>query len=361
MQYVSIYDKIGNTAEQIKKNSLWAERKDFQLQREIWKNERTLYHNIQRNKPDILIMIIDNSDICSPKSLQKLMLNFTGLHIIAVGYSSDYETVREYFLNGVFDYLTLPIDTELLRQTILRIYDNFGLNYVVNDLQMKIDAFINNIFLGGGQEETIIASIIEQIYADWKGDPINCQIISDKAKTHIYEILTERKPWLEKFLYRNDFSYHVGFSLKTKQMIMKDWVRCFKEASAMITKYQMIDNKLVYRIGKYVVVHVDEKLSLDSVAKGVYLNPSYVSHILKKITGMSFVDYMAEVKTDRAKVLLRNPNARIYDVASTVGYSNPEYFTKNFKKKTGYSPVNYQKMLQEKWKTEDVPYSENID
>ena len=128
---------------------------------------------------------------------------------------------------------------------------------------------------------------------------------------------------------------------------MKDWVRCFKEASKMVVKYQMIDDRLVYRIGKYVVVHVDEKLSLESVAKGVYLNPSYVSHIFKKVTGMNFTDYMTEVKVDRAKVLLRDSKLKIYDVAATVGYSNSEYFAKTFRKKTGYAPVVYQKMLAE--------------
>ena len=331
MQYVSIYDKTGTTANQIKDISLWKEKRNFQLQEEIWNDDKNLFQNIQKAKPDILIMVIDNSNICRPEGIKNLKLNFTGLHIIVIGYNPEYQTVRQYFLNGAFDYLVQPIDLELLEQAVLRVYDSFGMNYVVNDLHMKIDAFVNNIFLGGGQEEIIIGSIIEQIYEDWDHDPINCQTISDKAKTYIYEIITERKPWLEKFLYRNDFSYHVGFSQKTKKMIIEDWIRCFKEASAMVTKYQMIDDKLVYRIGKYVVVHVDEKLTLDSVAKGVFLNPSYISHIFKKVTGMNFVDYMAEVKIDRAKVLLRNSNARIYDVAATVGYSNPEYFAKNLK------------------------------
>ncbi|MDP4178099.1 MAG: helix-turn-helix transcriptional regulator, partial [Bacillota bacterium] len=75
-------------------------------------------------------------------------------------------------------------------------------------------------------------------------------------------------------------------------------------------------------------------------------------HIFKKITGMSFIDYMIEVKMDRAKVLLRDNNIRIYDVANIVGYNNPEYFTKNFKKKTGYAPIEYQRMLKEKYKDE---------
>ena len=190
MQYVSIYDKTGTTANQIKDISLWKEKRNFQLQEEIWNDDKNLFQNIQKAKPDILIMVIDNSNICRPEGIKNLKLNFTGLHIIVIGYNPEYQTVRQYFLNGAFDYLVQPIDLELLEQAVLRVYDSFGMNYVVNDLHMKIDAFVNNIFLGGGQEEIIIGSIIEQIYEDWDHDPINCQTISDKAKTYIYDILT---------------------------------------------------------------------------------------------------------------------------------------------------------------------------
>jgi two-component system response regulator YesN len=319
-----------------------------------------MYDDIRKIKPDILLMVSDRSGYTSPAAVKEITSHFSGLYVIVIGESDSCEQVRQYFLNGAFDYLTLPLEESVLEEAVLRVYENFGLGYVVNDLQMKTDALINNIFLGGGEEELIISNLVEQIYTDWKRDPINCRIIADKAKMHIYEIITERKQWLEKFLYRNDFSYHIGFLLKTKEEIIKDWVKCFKEASAMVTKYQMIDDKLVYNIGKYVVVHVDEKMSLESVARDVYLNPSYVSHIFKKVTGMNFSDYMAEVKVDRAKVLLRDANMRIYDVAATVKYSNTEYFSKTFKKKTGYSPVEYQKILQEKWPDEDYAYSEKM-
>ncbi len=212
-------------------------------------------------------------------------------------------------------------------------------------MHLSINALIDNIFLGGGQEELIVQKIIQKIYDDRKNDPISCQIIADKAKNHAYRIMIDRKPWLEKFLYIKDFTPKFGFSLVSREEIIDDWVESFSKASQMVLKYQMIDDKLVYRIGKYVVVHVDEKLTLESVAKGVYLNPAYISHIFKKVTNMSFVDFMTEVKIDRAKILLRDPQAKIYDIASMIGYSNPEYFAKIFKKKTGYAPTAYQKML----------------
>lgn len=346
MQYVGIYDKGGQTAEQIRKMPFWSVRNDFELMETI-QSESEIYTYLNTKRPNIFCVIMEQSESFAIERLKQITSLFLGTKIIVIGYEKSYEVVRNIFLNGAFDYLIQPVEAKKLEESLIRVYDMIGLDYVVNNLQMKEDALINNIFLGGGQEKIIIQNIINKIYEDWKQDAINCQVITDKAKIHIYEILIDRKPWLEKFLYRNDFTYKSGFSLMRKEEIIKNWVRCFQDASEMVEKYQMIDDKLVYRIGKYVVVHVDEKLSLESVAEGVYLNPSYVSHIFKKITGMNFTDYMAEVKVDRAKVLLRDSRMKIYDVAATIGYADAEYFAKIFKKKTGYSPTAYQKMLEE--------------
>lgn len=346
MQCVGIYDKNGYVAEQIKNMKFWSIRNDFELMDTI-QDENEIFTYLNGSRPNIFLLVEDKNEGFAVERLKEITNLFLGVKIILIGYEKSYEVVRKIFLAGAFDYLIQPVDEKILEDSLIRVYDTLGLGYVVNDLQMKVDALVDNIFLGGGQEEIIIQSIIDQIYEDWKQDAINCQLITDKAKNHIYEILIDRKPWLEKFLYRNDFTYKFGFSLLRKEDIIRDWVRCFKEASKMVIKYQMIDDKLVYRIGKYVVVHVDEKLTLESVAKRVFLNPSYVSHIFKKVTGMNFTDYMAEVKVDRAKVLLRDSKMKIYDVAATVGYSNSEYFAKTFRKKTGYAPVAYQKMLEE--------------
>ena len=278
MQYVGIYDKSGQTAEQIKQMSFWSVRNDFELM-EIIQDEEEIYTYLNTKRPNIFLLVMEQSEGFTVERLKQITSLFLGIRIIMIGYEKSYEVVRKIFLNGAFDYLIQPIDERQLEEALIRVYDMVGLGYVVNDLRMKVDALIDNIFLGGGQEEIIIQNMINQIYEDWKQDAINCQIVTDKAKNHIYEMLIDRKPWLEKFLYRNDFTYKFGFSLMRKEEIIKDWVRCFGEASKMVVKYQMIDDKLVYRIGKYVVVHVDEKLSLESVAEGVYLNPVSYTHL----------------------------------------------------------------------------------
>ncbi len=353
MHRVSFFDRKGVNAEKIMKFSFWEKFRNFDLDTEIIRSSELLSESIHQRKSDILIAFSDGTDLISPERIHDFVRKFAKLQLIVIGRDSSYKTTRCYFLNGVYDYLTDPFDESTLEESVARMCCDYGVDYVENELKFKVDALIANIFLGGGSEDFIISEIFEQIFKDWNNDPVNCQIISDKAKLYIYETLIERKPWLEKFLYKDDFTYRFGFSLKSKGELIRIWIMNFKEASAMVTKYQMIDDKLVYKIGKYAVVHVDEKLSLDDVSKGVFLNPSYISHVFKKITNMSFVNFMTEVKIDRAKVLLRDNEMSIKEIAYTLGFANQEYFTKIFKKKMGVTPIMYKQFLMEKYVIEE--------
>lgn len=350
MQKVAFYDKLVTRAQTIVNFPFWKSLEEIEIDSNIITSREELNQRLYAGKYDVLIAFSDVFNLHEAEKIDPLFHEFTQLRTIIVGKDTSYEVVRYYFTHGVFDYLVSPVREDKLKETILKLYDNIGQNYVVNNLTLKADALIDNIFMGGGQESYIITSIFDQIYEDWNDDPVNCQIVSDKAKKYIYETLISRKPWLEKFLYKSDFYPKLGFALKSKEDLIRLWGINFREASAMVKKYQMIDDKLVYRIGKYAVVHVDEKLSLDDVSEGVYLNSCYISHIFKKVTGVTFVHFMTDVKIDRAKVLLRDENSRINEIAYTLGYESQEYFTKIFKKTTGVTPIEYKKMLQEKYK-----------
>ncbi|MDD5949746.1 MAG: DNA-binding response regulator [Lachnospiraceae bacterium] len=344
MQKVCVYDKKGSSSRIIEDMNFWRQQEGFALSAVV-DDMPKLTQTLCEIQPDVCILAIDEIHEEWFRELQKLQNEYTGMRLIVLGTEGTYAVVRRLFLSGIFDYLLQPVSIEMLEQTLLRVYENKDYNYVVNQLQDKIEALIDHIFQGGGEESYIIGSILDQIYEDFS-DPIDFQQVADKAKKRIYNIIIDRKSWLEKFLYEKDYTYKVGFSLKTRESIESEWLKCFGKVSSIVKKYQMIDDKLVYRIGKYVVVHVDEKLSLEKVSEGVFLNSSYISSIFKKTTGMNFTDFVAEVKVDRAKILLRDSGVKIYDVAATVGYSNVEYFTKTFKRKTGMAPIEYQKMIR---------------
>ncbi|MCL2045624.1 MAG: AraC family transcriptional regulator [Oscillospiraceae bacterium] len=95
---------------------------------------------------------------------------------------------------------------------------------------------------------------------------------------------------------------------------------------------------VVFKTTNYIKKHYSEKLSLDSLAKEVFLSKSYLSSIFKKETGMSLTAYITKVRVEKSKKLLLEDNTSLAHISSLCGFKDQSYFTKVFKKETGLSP-----------------------
>ena len=80
---------------------------------------------------------------------------------------------------------------------------------------------------------------------------------------------------------------------------------------------------------------------MSSVAKALFLNDSYLSRTFKAETGRRFVDYLIDVRIERAKKLLEQDNLTVDEVAATVGYTNKQFFSRTFKERTGQTVADY--------------------
>lgn len=84
---------------------------------------------------------------------------------------------------------------------------------------------------------------------------------------------------------------------------------------------------------------------LQRISQEVYLSPSYVSMLFKQETGMSISAYQNQKRLERAKKLLKDPNLKVYEIASMVGYVNQYYFSVWFKRGTGCTPSEYREKV----------------
>lgn len=82
-------------------------------------------------------------------------------------------------------------------------------------------------------------------------------------------------------------------------------------------------------------------LSLQDICDEVFLSVSQFSALFKEKTGKTFVEYLTEVRIDRAKELLLETDLRTYEIADRVGYADPRYFTYVFKKMTGLTSSEF--------------------
>lgn len=89
-----------------------------------------------------------------------------------------------------------------------------------------------------------------------------------------------------------------------------------------------------------------EEISLQDVAEAVSMNPSYLSHLLKKKTGMNYTEYLIHLRIRKARELMRNTDDKVYEISEQVGYPNTFYFTRLFKRETGCSPSEYRRRVR---------------
>jgi two-component system response regulator YesN len=99
--------------------------------------------------------------------------------------------------------------------------------------------------------------------------------------------------------------------------------------------------KIVRQVLDLIENHFMEDISLTWVSERVHLNSSYISRLLKNETGETFTDLLTKRRMERAKELLRDPHAKIYEVADRVGMEDAHYFSIKFKKFTGMTPSEY--------------------
>ncbi len=85
------------------------------------------------------------------------------------------------------------------------------------------------------------------------------------------------------------------------------------------------------------------RLCLENAAEELQISPGYLSRLMKRETGFSFVEYLNRIRVRKAMLLMSDPSAKAFEVAERVGYRSQHYFSRAFKKVTGTTPTDRRK------------------
>lgn len=87
--------------------------------------------------------------------------------------------------------------------------------------------------------------------------------------------------------------------------------------------------------------YMSENISLNSIAAEVGMSPSYFSSIFSREEGKTFVEYLTEIRMDKAKELLMCSSMKTSEIGYEVGYKDPHYFSYIFKKTQHCTPKEF--------------------
>jgi AraC family transcriptional regulator of adaptative response / methylphosphotriester-DNA alkyltransferase methyltransferase len=162
--------------------------------------------------------------------------------------------------------------------------------------------------------------------------------------------------------YNNQFFYAVkttGIFCKPScksRVPKKENVRIFQNAEEAMsadfrpckrckpTNERLPDNEWVAIIIEYIDKNYPDKLSLETLAEISHGSPYHLHRTFKRITGITPVEYIHQVRINTAKKYLLQSDRAVSDIAKMVGISNTPYFITVFKKMMGTTPAHFRQL-----------------
>lgn len=170
-------------------------------------------------------------------------------------------------------------------------------------------------------------------------------IYSVQVLAEIMKVLTELKVDSQSEFMSQSGLFEGIFTRNTFDEIREYLRRAVQEACVMIgAEVSDKEKNLVHKVKDYLKENfAEEEISLNSLAAMFYVNSSYLSRVFKEKTGMTFSNYLFELRMKEAEQMILRTDLKSYEIAEKVGIADPHYFSSCFKKYTGMSVSAYKK------------------
>lgn len=269
--------------------------------------------------------------------------------IILSGYG-EFKYAQEAIHYGVSDYLLKPIRQEQLIQTLHKVKAVFEkkkmdwneysiwLQYCAEEGK-KVAHFIWDV------QENEAKQALHTFHNDWlvnSSDHTQYKSRSIELFSRIHSLLAHQ--FGQKSLDYNKQMIQEANSIQEVQNMNKFYISIWLQAIRETRNYgsfQHIKQVLVFIESNY----MNNELSLQMAADHIKWSVPYVSQVFKQSVGISFSQYLIQLRMEKAKQLLADPDCKTADIPEHIGYTDYPHFTKTFKKMYGISPREYRKSM----------------
>ncbi len=132
---------------------------------------------------------------------------------------------------------------------------------------------------------------------------------------------------------------------------LEQWMQSYYAAILNLLKRQRVNgaySRHVSQAVRFVLERYRESINLETAARQVGLNPSYLSRIFKEETGSTFSEYLNLARINASCKLLESGQYSIKEISDQVGFGTHNYFFRVFKETTGMTPHAYVNSLGRK-------------
>lgn len=245
-----------------------------------------------------------------------------GDHVIYSGTSDEQSMAEEVRIN-------------LINLNMGHVDGKIVLNFLKNGWKSDVEFFVDRYVKNLGENNMNSLMFRQYIVMD-----LNFVIIQ-----FLEELGWTRDDMLDQFPdFGNVSEYAKSLDLAKKYLIRSMEVSMDLREMAAMNQYGAI----IYRAKTYIQEHYnDDRICLNTVAASVNVSPNHFSRIFSQESGCTFVEYLTEIRMDRARKLLEDTELKVSEVGYEVGYKDSHYFYYLFKKMQGCTPKDYRARCRE--------------
>lgn len=126
-----------------------------------------------------------------------------------------------------------------------------------------------------------------------------------------------------------------------KNIISCILIKIFKNQQITLPQEKLSNKKALQQALLYLDMHFREDPSLSQIAKISHYNPNHFSTAFHNDIGVTYSEYLNNLKISYAKKLLLSTDLRVCDIGYESGFSSVAHFLKTFKEHVGISPLRF--------------------
>ncbi|MDR0696894.1 MAG: AraC family transcriptional regulator [Christensenellaceae bacterium] len=247
--------------------------------------------------------------------------------IIVVGHEKSASYISNILENGVFDYLSSPVNPGALISVLCRVERFLSRGFIWDpDYNYPYDretAILRYIQTDDPSLIDLLCETLTQMDSSYT-DPAKKRFALTKFFSNIINAIYVTKDWLSLYLSKESI-FDTPVYVKNPSDMIPFFQTLFKGINSM-------QRTKVCEISNYVLRNPENDLSLPIVAGLFYYNPSYLSYRFKNYTGEHYNSYVVFVKLCRADFLMRYKHLGISMVSMRLDYTDSKHFATLYKK-----------------------------
>lgn len=352
-------------------------------------NGQEVMEIIKNQQADLLLTDISMPEMSGIELLKTLnQIDNKPMVILISGYD-DFEYAKEGIKNNVFDYILKPIDYDELEDCVKRALNKLREQkvsvyerekYAIYELitSGKVDAQINNkqalyfsmIVKNYKEDIELILTKNEDFLSKWNPNLFvyklldkEVMVVVEMSKRFINQEADITVAFSQQLLHEcsNQCIISVGkvveqlFEIKHSVDAAKELLKYENYISGNVLTEERLKKEykpsqsaadMMEEALDYIRNNFKTDLGVEKTAEQVGLSVSYFSLLFKQKTGLTFLDYLTNVRMEYACHFLQNTDLKTYEIAEKVGYTDQRYFSQVFKRKMKKTPSEYRKLVK---------------